>query len=150
MKNIFAKFTALFTHLLVLAVVLEVTARYIFGKSSAAISDMEVYAFSVVILFGGTVALFKNSHVNIDLLYGKMTNSHKKSVQIISVIFFLVPFCAVIIFSSYDYALTSFFLNEKSTDPGGLPYRYLLKSLIPLSFFALLAAGIKGIFEKKM
>jgi TRAP-type mannitol/chloroaromatic compound transport system permease small subunit len=77
-----------------------------------------------------------------------MSDSRKRVVQIFAVLFFLAPFCAVIVYSSFDYALTSFYLSEKSTDPGGLPYRYLLKSIIPLSFFVLLTSGLLGLFKK--
>jgi TRAP-type mannitol/chloroaromatic compound transport system permease small subunit len=52
--------------------------------------------------------------------------------------------CGFILYSSIDYVSFSWQLQEGSPEPGGLPFVYLLKSLIPLSA-ALLA--IQGIAE---
>ena len=36
---------------------------------------------------------------------------------------------------------------ESSPDPGGLPFRFIIKSIIPISFFLLAAQGIVNIIK---
>jgi TRAP-type mannitol/chloroaromatic compound transport system permease small subunit len=149
MGKFFEHITAAATHLLVLTVVFEVIARYFFGKSSAGISDVEVYAFSFIILFGGSLTFLKDAHVRIDLFYGKLTGERKKIIHWISILLFLLPFCAVIAFTSYEFAQVSYAFGEKSTDPGGFGNRFLLKSFIPLSFGLLFFVSLTGLLTRK-
>ena len=142
MERFFTQLTAFASHLLVLTVVYEVFARYVFGKSNAGISDTEVYAFSVLILFGAYVALQKNGHVNIDLVYGKMTEKNRKIINVFAIVFFLIPFCLTALYTSFDFMLVSFALNEKSTDPGGFEFRFLLKSIIPAAFLLMIIGAL--------
>ena len=46
------------------------------------------------------------------------------------------------IYTSKDFVINSFMVNETSPDPGGLPARYILKAIIPLSFFMLLLQAL--------
>ncbi|MDH5600372.1 MAG: C4-dicarboxylate ABC transporter, partial [Gammaproteobacteria bacterium] len=41
-----------------------------------------------------------------------------------------------------DFTIESYKLGEGSGDPGGLPYRWFIKSVIPFAFFSI---GISGI-----
>jgi TRAP-type mannitol/chloroaromatic compound transport system permease small subunit len=48
----------------------------------------------------------------------------------------------LIISSSWPFVASAFTSGEISPDPGGLPYRFLLKSAIPLGFFLLMLQGL--------
>jgi TRAP-type mannitol/chloroaromatic compound transport system permease small subunit len=63
-------------------------------------------------------------------------------VDLLGGLFFLTPFCLLIIISSFPFITNSFVMAEGSPDPGGLPWRFLLKSAIPLGFALLLLQGI--------
>ena len=41
-----------------------------------------------------------------------------------------------------DFAYQAFDLGEGSGDPGGLPHRWIIKAVIPLSFFMMALAGV--------
>ena len=60
---------------------------------------------------------------------------------------FLLPFCVLIMDSSMSFIEQSFSFREASPDPGGLPYRWILKSAIPLAFFLLFLQGIAEILK---
>jgi TRAP-type mannitol/chloroaromatic compound transport system permease small subunit len=68
-------------------------------------------------------------------------------VDLIGGLLFLVPFCLLIIISSWPFVANSFSMGEGSPDPGGLPYRYLLKAAIPAGFALLLIQGIASILR---
>ena len=67
----------------------------------------------------------------------------------IGVAFFILPIALLIAVESIPYVIESFNSNEQSGDPGGLPYRWIVKSMIPLSFFLLIITSI-GFFIKNL
>ena len=76
-----------------------------------------------------------------------MDDRKRAWVNIIGVIFFLLPFCLLIIISSLPFVATAFSIGEGSPDAGGLPYRYLLKAAIPLGFSLLVLQGLSLLLE---
>jgi TRAP-type mannitol/chloroaromatic compound transport system permease small subunit len=65
------------------------------------------------------------------------------------VVLFILPVALLIGIESIPYVIESFASNEQSGDPGGLPYRWIVKSMIPLSFFLLIITSI-GFFIKNL
>ena len=54
----------------------------------------------------------------------------------------LLTFCGFVIWFAVPYFWSSFQLNETSASPGGLPYRWFLKSFIVTAFVLLALAGL--------
>ena len=54
----------------------------------------------------------------------------------------LFPFTALILIYGVPFVINSFNVSEVSQAPGGLPYRWLIKSAIPLGFALVLLAGV--------
>ena len=52
--------------------------------------------------------------------------------------FFLLPLALLIFFGSLDFVSDAYEINEISEDPGGLPYRWMIKGMIPGSFALLI------------
>ena len=68
-------------------------------------------------------------------------------LDILGVLLILLPFCLLIIFSSLPFVIQSYIHNEISPDPGGLTTRWLIKAVIPLSFFLLLIQGVADVLK---
>ena len=60
-----------------------------------------------------------------------------------------MPFCLLVAWFGIDVAKESYNLGETSGDPGGLPYRWIIKAVIPFAFFAIVISGI-GLFLKSL
>jgi TRAP-type mannitol/chloroaromatic compound transport system permease small subunit len=73
----------------------------------------------------------------VDLFYARYTPGTKRLVNIASALLTLIV-ALIFIKLSWAYVGQSFSIDEKSADPGGIPWRWLLKGLIPVGF-ALLA-----------
>jgi TRAP-type mannitol/chloroaromatic compound transport system permease small subunit len=58
---------------------------------------------------------------------------------------FLLPLCLFIFITSFQYVLQAWQIKEHSSDTGGLPIVYLLKTLIPLLATGLLLQSISEI-----
>ena len=138
-------FTAFILAVLVLLVVYDATARYLFSTGSIALQELEWHLFDVIILFGIAYTLKEGAHVRVDIFYAKYSEKRKALVNLISSIFFVLPFSFLIIYVSLDFVSMSFVQNEASSNPGGLEYRYLVKALLPLSFIFLALQALRDI-----
>ena len=130
-------FTALILSILVLLVVYDATARYLFSSGSIALQELEWHLFDVVILFGISYALRENAHVRVDIFYASYREKTKALLNLFTSLFFILPFSFLIIYISIGFVELSFSQNETSSNPGGLEYRYLVKALLPLGFIFL-------------
>jgi len=147
--NVIGYFTAFVMVLMILNVTYNVIMRYFFNTGSIAMQEMEWHLFSVVILLGISYTLKEDGHVRVDLIYDRLTNKKKAKINMVGVAFFIIPVALLIGIESIPFVIESFTSHEQSGDPGGLPYRWLVKSLIPLSFFLLIITSI-GFFIKNL
>jgi TRAP-type mannitol/chloroaromatic compound transport system permease small subunit len=128
--------------LMALNVFFDVVMRYFFRNSSVGMQEMEWHLFSVVILFGVSVALLDEGHVRVDFLYDRYSEKTKAMINIIGTILFLLPLALLIVFGSFDFVKDAYDINEISEDPGGLPFRWVIKGMIPLAFLMLVFSSI--------
>jgi TRAP-type mannitol/chloroaromatic compound transport system permease small subunit len=138
-------FTAFILVALVLLVVYDATLRYMFSSGSIALQELEWHLFDVIILFGISYTLKHSAHVRVDIFYASFSKKTKNIINIISSIFFILPFSVMIIYISIDFVLLSYEQHEVSSNPGGLEYRFLVKALLPLSFLFLILQTLSHI-----
>lgn len=119
-------------------VVVDVVLRYVFNWSSSANQEMEWHLFAVLFLLGAAYTLQHDKHVRVDVFYARFSETNKAWVDLIGTLIFLIPFCVVIIYSSIPFVTDAMQIGESSPEPGGLPYRFVIKSAIPVGAFLLL------------
>jgi TRAP-type mannitol/chloroaromatic compound transport system permease small subunit len=141
-------FTAFILSLLVSLIVYDATARYLFSSGSTALQELEWHFFDVVILLSIAYALKHNSHVRVDIFYDKFSPKVQTFVNIISIIFFILPLSFLILYTGIGFVELSFTQQEMSSDPGGLTHRWIVKSLMPLSFLLLALQAFWLLFEE--
>jgi TRAP-type mannitol/chloroaromatic compound transport system permease small subunit len=122
---------------LVLLVALNVLLRYFFALGSVALQEAEWHLMAVGALFGMAYGLNQGGEVRVDIFYARMSRGKQAVVDVISHAA-LGVIALIIGWLSIAYVRSSYAIAEGSPDPGGLPYRYLLKAAIPAAF-ALLA-----------
>jgi TRAP-type mannitol/chloroaromatic compound transport system permease small subunit len=141
-------FTAFILSLLVSLIVYDATARYLFSSGSTALQELEWHFFDVVILLSIAYALKHNAHVRVDIFYDKFSPKVQSFVNIISIIFFILPLSFLILYTGIGFVELSFTQQEMSSDPGGLTHRWIVKSLMPLSFLLLALQAFWLLFEE--
>jgi len=146
-NEVIGKGASWLTLILVLIVCFDVFARYLLGQSSVGVQELEWHIFAVIFLAAAAFTLKYDEHVRVDVIYTRFGERTKAWVNLIGTILFLIPLCLVVIWSSHNFIINSFLMNETSPDAGGLPARYLLKALIPVSFFLLLLEGFSLMFK---
>ena len=123
---------------LVIVVVMatNVVLRYLFSFGSVWAQELEWHLLAPLILFGIPYALLKGDHVRVDVLFAKFTEKNQLRVEVVSQVLGIL-IAAAFVWLSLQYVQQSFVIDEKSADPGGLPYRWALKALIPAGFVLL-------------
>jgi TRAP-type mannitol/chloroaromatic compound transport system permease small subunit len=111
----------------------DVVARYAFNNVSIGMQEMEWHLYSVVFLLGIPYALRTDGHVRVDVFYTRWSNKTKAWINLVGAIIFVIPFAYLIGIYGYDFAVDSYNMGEGSGDPGGLPHRWIIKSVIPIS-----------------
>lgn len=134
---------------LVLLICYDVAMRYLFQQGSVALQELEWHLFALLFLLGGAYTLKHDAHVRVDVLYQSRYVSDKARawISILGTVLFLFPFCLLIVLTSYPFVENAFFYNEGSPDPGGLPYRFILKSAILIGFAMIMLQGIAEILK---
>jgi len=138
-----AYLTAVVLALLVLLVVFDATNRYLFSEGSTALQELEWHFFDVVILLSIAFTLRHNAHVRVDIFYEKFSPKMKLFVDILTTLVFIFPLSILIIYVGIGFVEMSFLQHEASSDPGGLKYRWIVKSLMPIAFILLILQAFK-------
>ena len=133
--------------IMMINVAFDALNRYLMNSNSVALQEMEWHLFSVIILLGLSYTLSEEAHVRVDILYAGFSKKKKAIVNMIGVILFVLPLSLLIAYGSLGFVEKSFVFMEQSGDPGGLPYRYIIKALIPTSFVILIIMSI-GYFAR--
>ncbi|WP_295003604.1 TRAP transporter small permease subunit [Sulfurimonas sp.] len=124
-------------------IIFDATNRYLFSSGSTALQELEWHFFDVVMLLSLAYTLKHNAHVRVDIFYDNFSLKTQTLINILSVVFFILPFSFLIVYISIGFVELSFIQNEMSSDPGGLSYRWIVKSLMPLSFIFLSLQAFK-------
>ncbi|GAB4378257.1 MAG: TRAP transporter small permease subunit [Elainellaceae cyanobacterium] len=115
--------------------------------SSNALIEIQWYFFDLVFLLGAAYTLKHDEHVRVDVFYSSWSPRRKAWADLIGSLLFLIPFCLMVIYFSWNTVLASWAIWETSPDPGGLP-RYPIKSMIIIGFVLLILQGISEAIKK--
>lgn len=140
--------TAFVLAALVLLIVYDAVMRYFFSGGSLGLQELEWHLFDVIILLGIAYALKEGAHVRVDIFYASFSHKTKALINMLSTLFFILPFSCLLIYLGFDFVALSYMQNEASSNPGGLEYRFLVKSLLPLSFVFVCLQASKDLIEQ--
>ncbi len=127
---------------LVLLVCFDVAMRYLFNATRIWMVELEWHLFAALFLLSGAWALQRDAHVRVDVFYTRFSAKDRALVNLYGTLLLLLPWAMVVIWVSWSNAWQSFLIREGSPDPGGLPARYLVKFLVPASFFLLILQAV--------
>lgn len=115
------------------------------GITVNTLADLQWYIFAIVAVLGGVYAFRDNQHVSVDVFAAGLPKRVRLGLRLFGDLVFLLPFCVIIVWYGWKFAVTSFNSGEGSTY-GGLMDRWLIKAIIPAGFGLLgLAAVVRAI-----
>lgn len=111
----------------------NVLLRYALSFGSVWAQELEWHLLAGVILFGMSYAMQRGDNVRVDVFYADFKPRMKFFVNLVSGVLTLL-IALVFIKLSLGYVLQSYAIGETSADPGGAPFRWAVKALIPIGF----------------
>lgn len=144
---VFGKLGALSGLLLVIAVCIDVSTRYLgapkpFGLNSTQLQETEywlhTFLFTLMIGWGYT----RQTHVRIDLVSSSLPMRARYVIEMIGALFFLLGFSILGMWFTGHYAHTSYLNDEASKSVLGLQNVWILKSSLFLMFVLMALSAI--------
>lgn len=153
--------------MLVLMISYNVIARYAFNLSSIGLEELSWHFYASIFLLGIPYALKHGAHVRVDVIYDRLDVRKQLLIDFIGTTFLLLPISLIVVWTGWNFtaaayqlgsqpsSVAEFFsmlvnsgIGERSQDPGGLLNRWIIKLIIPLSFFILFLTGLALAIEK--
>ena len=143
-------------HWLTLAMILvgafNALARYLtrytgVSLASNALFDAQWYMFSLIFLLGAAYGLRHNVHVRVDVLYSRLSLRARTWIDVLGNALFIIPFCVMMLVTSWPAVRNSWAVREVSPDPGGL-IRYPIKSVLLVCFALLLLQAVSQLITR--
>ena len=127
---------------MVLLMMTVVVLRYGFGYGNIALQEGVLYMHGALFMIGIAYTLARDEHVRVDIFYRRLGVRGQALVNLIGTLIFLLPLAILFLWLSWDYVLTSWARREGSGDAGGLPFLYILKSLLLVMPVLLINQGL--------
>lgn len=127
---------AWFTLAMVLVQFVVVVMRYAYaapdflGISTIWWQELIVYLHGSLIMLAAGYTFLHNGHVRVDIFFREASDRTKDWTDLLGSLFFLLPMCAIIWWSSWPNVASSWANLEGSTETSGIPYKYVLKSTV--------------------
>lgn len=121
--------------------------RYSISYSSNAFLEIQWYLFAVCVMFGAAQVLRVNEHVRVDILYGSYPTRAKVLVDLLGMVFFLLPMTLFIAYASLPMLAQMFLSQEMSSNAGGL-IRWPAMLTIPLGMGLVALQGVSEIIKR--
>jgi len=128
--------------LMVLATCAVVILRYAFDLPSIALQESVMYLHSALFMLGAAYTWQQGGHVRVDVFYRNWIGERQAWVERLGIVLLVVPVCVFLLWVSWEYVASAWAIREKSQEAAGLPFVYLLKSLILLLPVLLLLQAI--------
>lgn len=128
--------------LLLAVIILNVVMRYVFGEGRIELEELQWHLFSTGFLICLSYCFEADDHVRVDILHDRMNVRTQAWVEFVGILFFLLPFVAIVLIYSPQFIHYSFSIGEVSDAPGGLAFRWIIKSVLFVSFVLLTIAGL--------
>jgi len=138
--------TAWINLLVMLVILIQVTLRYGFHAGEAWVDEFiwHLYAF---FMFGLSYAITTDSHIRVDIAHMKFTRRKQRIIEVLGIVFLIMPFTIIIFDHSVGWVYHSFIAKEFSENTTGLPYRWIVKSLLPISLVLIFIASLSELIK---
>lgn len=126
-------------------IIVQVILRYVFGRGMVILEEIQWHLYAVGFMIGMSYTLTTDANIRLDILYSRFSRRTQAKVDIFGTLFLLMPFIVVFFLHSLDFVANSWRVGERSDAPMGLPYRWAIKAVIPVSFTLLFIAATSRI-----
>ena len=127
---------------LIAVVVLNVTMRYLFGEGRIEFEEIQWHLYAIGFLIGLATCMDSDDHVRVDVFHDRLSLRSQAWIELYGLLLLFFPFVISVLIFSLPFVGYSFSIAEVSDAPGGLPFRWAIKSVLSLSMLLLIAGGV--------
>jgi TRAP-type mannitol/chloroaromatic compound transport system permease small subunit len=133
---------------LIAVTIFDVVTRNYLNLGSTKLQELEWHFHAVLFAFCLGFAYLKDAHVRIDLVRGNLSERLQWWIELLGCVLFLLPYCVLVVYFSFDFTVRSFTVDEVSASATGLTHRWIIKSAIPIGFSLLALSGLVVLLRK--
>ncbi len=132
---------------MMVVILFDVIGRRFFNTGSTALQDLEWHFHGALFLLAFGWAYIRDEHVRIEILRERWRPRTHAVIEILGVVFFLLPYCFVVIWFGIDFVERAYLRNEGAPGGMGLSHRWIIKSFLVIAFILFALAGINRIIR---
>jgi len=132
---------------LVAVVIFNVTMRYLFDEGRIEFEEIQWHLYAIGFLIGLATCMDANSHIRVGVFHDRMHARRQAWIELYGLLLLFFPFIFMVLWFSVPFVRYSFQISEISDAPGGLPYRWAIKSVLTVSMALLLIAGFSRLLR---
>jgi TRAP-type mannitol/chloroaromatic compound transport system permease small subunit len=136
------KLTAWLIIPMVLSLVYEVVARYVFDSPTLWAYDMTFMLYGSFFMLGSAYTLQCKGHIRTDSFYGEWSPRTQGIVDVVCYIVMYMPFAAIFLWSGWDYFAKAFMTGERFVSSPWMPITWPFKAAMPLTGLLLAIQGV--------
>ena len=121
--------------------------RKLFNTSSNALLEIQWYLFAAIFMLAAGYTFLRNEHVRIDILTSRLSARGQNIVDILGILFFLLPMAVTVMYLSWPIFVLAWQNNEQSSNAGGLPL-WPVRLVVPIGFFLLVIQAISELIKR--
>ena len=133
--------------LLTFAILIHVILRYAFGINLVWLEELHWQLYAYLATFGVVFSFIRNNHVRLDLFHHYLTIKNQLVIEAVGLAFFVIPFSALLVWYGFLAVGQSFSIGEHSVNEQGLPFTFVVKLALPLSFSFMLIVALIRLIE---
>ncbi|MEW8315563.1 MAG: TRAP transporter small permease subunit [Candidatus Thiodiazotropha endolucinida] len=143
-----AETTAWFNVALILVIVVQVVMRYGFNKGMVPLEELMWHLYAVAFMFGMAYAVTNDSHIRVDVVHMALPKRAQHLFEIVGILLLLMPVLWILFDHSLGWAIEAYRVNESSQNPTGLPYRWIIKSVVPATMVLIFMAALARLIQE--
>jgi len=138
--------SAVLVILLTLLICYQVFRRYVLKSPTIWEFETCTYMYAAFFMLGLGYTQMKRGHVAIDVFEQRFSPGMRAILSIIGTLFLFLPFIAVLLWQSVDFAARSWEMGEHSATSWAPPL-YPIKAIMPVGFVLLALQGVADILR---
>ncbi|MGB1092408.1 MAG: TRAP transporter small permease subunit [Oceanobacter sp.] len=133
---------------LMLVILAQVILRRGFSAGMIVLEELQWHLYAIGVFIGVVYAQATDSHVRVDVLRSHFGDTARHLIEIFGILLLLMPFLWVMLYHGYEFVYESWRIGERSLAPAGLPWRWAIKSLIPLTMALMMLAALNRVYRE--
>jgi TRAP-type mannitol/chloroaromatic compound transport system permease small subunit len=119
----------------------DITIEYGYSVSFI-LQDLQWHIHGILLMLTFGMGYLANAHVRVDIFREMGSRRRQSWIELCGLLFLAIPFLILALSKSIDMVTISYSQGEGSESLVGIPWRYVIKSVLPIGFIILLFAAL--------